>query len=378
MIYMFDLFCLDLDDQVEFSLQVHSSYEPYDSLLSDPTIIGEWEKFLSGEDSFYSAREWTIFFYYLSQFVTPIDKLTLTFIDYEYGDYVCSFTESQARIKLFLNSIKPSYPDITDQVRPRKRIPDTKTGYRQYSASYAPKPQLFPEREGEIVQPFILLDSGAFTDTNKEKRLSFDKALSRMLDWEGKATRIWGFDVISDYFATYDCLPLGIYKEDCDRISAEAAEYFDSQRHRLGNRQIIFTAQGETVEKQIQCAKEILPFIGEKDVLGIGGFANLGKCKSRLSDFQSLVDHLIPLCLENNIFNIHIWGVRWKKAIEYVFQKTKHTKLNVSCDTSAHYQVWTRAKDKNSLLKGGAKSTSFPEHCAIIQTELASLSDSSK
>lgn len=368
---MYELFFANHEDQIDYVQEVYCSFESYDELLQDQKLLEQWQSFLSGEESLYSAQEWTIFFFYLSQFVCPLETIEFTFIDFEYGEYKTSFNENKARLKLFLNAIKPSYPDIKDVGKPRKRIPDTKTGYRQYSASYNPKYQQFPMTNGVVYQPFILLDSGAYTDTSKGKRISPEDALNRMLQWEEKASKLWGFKVVANYFASYDCLPLGDFAEDCDRISLESAEYLNSQRAKLGSRQLIFTAQGNTVDKQIQSMLDISLLLQQGDVLGIGGYANLGKCKSRLPDFKIIMEEAKRICDERNIENIHIWGVRWQKGTELIKEIFRNSNINISCDTSAPYQLWTRAKDNTSLIKGGAKSTSFPEHCSIIQTQLA-------
>jgi hypothetical protein len=370
---MFELLFQEEKEQIQYSEEVHSSYTEFDSLLVDPELVCQWEKFLSGEDSKYNETEWVSFFFYLSQFTKPLPSLTLTFIDYEYGDFSVEFKEEDARIKLFLNAINPFYPCHRSKEKPRKKFPDTKVGFRQYSAVFNPRQQQFPQIGTYRYKPFILLDSGAFTETSKEKRVSLEEALLRMLQWEKAASVAWGYSVQANYFASYDCLPIGKYASNSDEFSLEAAIYLDNQRRWLGDRQLVLTAQGKTVEKQLNNAKDIINLLRKNDVLGIGGYANIGKMRSRLADFKKLMTGLKPLIVEHNVKNLHIWGVRWIKAIKFVADLFADTSLNITCDTSSHYQLWFRAKDESSLKKGGARSLSFPEHCALIQMELACL-----
>lgn len=111
-----------------------------------------------------------------------------------------------------------------------------------------------------------ILDSGAFQDV-KGDRLTYAQALDRQLDYEKdvgqQAHAIVSYDRLVDeqksetgsQFKARVCEDVGEeYVED----TIKASEYLVSQRGRLGNRHLILSCQGTTVEQYLQCLDNIM------------------------------------------------------------------------------------------------------------------------
>lgn len=163
----------------------------------------------------------------------------------------------------------------------------------------------------------ILLDSGAFQDTKKENRLSFENAVKRQFDTEIIIKKK------SDYIVSYDFI-------DNYEITLEANKFLLQQN--LSTRVPIIMTQGLDLDEYIFCLNENIDIITNKNIiLGLGGISKAGnnnKMKEKI--FES-----IKYINKNNVKNIHLFGVgniKLLKNIKNLLNKT----CNITCDSSTY------------------------------------------
>lgn len=176
----------------------------------------------------------------------------------------------------------------------------------------------------------ILMDSGAYQDTEKTKRLTFEKALARQLKYEQNIGvmihRIVAYDFIGDLEETL-----------------KSNEFLVSKRKELEPRQLVLMIQGNSTYDYINCLIKTLNIADKNDCIGFGGVATAGKVnevKFKLLDAFKLG---LPLIFEAGIKDIHIFGVgsftvlkEIKKIMDiYKLLNKDIDQINISCDTSS-------------------------------------------
>ena len=176
----------------------------------------------------------------------------------------------------------------------------------------------------------ILMDSGAFQDKEKEKRLTLEQALNRQLDFEKKV----GF--ISERIVAYDYI--GNIKE-----TIESNKYLAEKREELKPRQLVLMIQGNNTHNYIYCLVETLLIAKPEDCIGFGGVALAGRendTKFKLLDAFKIG---LPIIYNSGIKDIHIFGVGTFTVLKEITNIKNILKqinintdeLNISCDTSA-------------------------------------------
>jgi hypothetical protein len=190
-----------------------------------------------------------------------------------------------------------------------------------------------------------------------------------MRDWEKKASRLWNYPVISNYFAAYDCLTHS-------QISIEAAKFLVNRREELAHRQLILTVQGNNYQDYINCLKAILEMATSQDVIGLGGWANLGLERSRLPQFLSVISQAVPLIASANLSKIHIWGVAWDVPLTHLLYQCDLHKIQLSTDTYSPLVPFNSGCCMPSILAKGAKANNWRENVALLQAKLATLRES--
>lgn len=177
----------------------------------------------------------------------------------------------------------------------------------------------------------VLLDSGAFQDTEDNDRLTPAKALRRQTDFENK------LGIVSYRIVAYDYI--GNVEE-----TMKANKYIVSLREMLRPRQLVLMVQGNTTEEYVDCLMQVLKIAKPEDCIGLGGVALAGRnddVKQKLFDVFKICT---PILYKNKIKDIHIFGVgtfEVLKQINRIVRLSLHIRnkpvdhFNISCDTAA-------------------------------------------
>ncbi|MEC4565514.1 hypothetical protein L8C07_06110 [Paenibacillus sp. CMAA1739] len=176
----------------------------------------------------------------------------------------------------------------------------------------------------------ILMDSGAFQDTDKNNRVSYEKALERQLSLEKKV------GIISERIVAYD--HIGNVEE-----TIRANKYLVSKRDDLKPRQLVLMVQGITTRDYIYCLTETLKIATPEDCIGLGGVAMSGRVNDAKNKLLDAIKIGLPVIYNSHIKDIHIFGVgtfRVLKEVSNIKDILRLTgiqvdELNISCDTSA-------------------------------------------
>lgn len=162
----------------------------------------------------------------------------------------------------------------------------------------------------------ILMDSGAFQDTNRSSRLSFDDALDRQIGFEKKLNRN------IDYIVSYDLI-------DCYETTIEANSFFNKTN--LSCRKPVYMTQGKTLDEYIFCLNENLQFIDDYSVCGLGGISRAATTKK----LQEKIFASIGLINKTSINHVHLFGVGSIKLLRIIREKLNKNVL-LSSDSSAY------------------------------------------
>lgn len=220
---------------------------------------------------------------------------------------------------------------------------------------------LNPYYKAEFARPAnILLDSGAFQDVDKNLRLSFKDALERQLAYEEKI----GFQ--SEKIVSYDMLvdeQMIDGKKVKQRWEYEnsfyavgqtvgAAAYLSSQRHKLGNRKLVLSCQGVTINQYVECAKSVLHYATNDDVFGFGGFCIIGKKQNSITldditypeQFAEIVRQTMPFIHAKGVKSVHVFGVMHIPSLRILEQVANQYGIMASTDSSSI--------ERNSVIEG--------------------------
>ncbi|GAC1357732.1 MAG: hypothetical protein NVSMB38_40410 [Ktedonobacteraceae bacterium] len=171
----------------------------------------------------------------------------------------------------------------------------------------------------------VIQDSGAFCD-GPGQRLSFAGALERQIEH----ARRFGYAHLLTHRASYDVLVdevfEGIFSDqrrflrwsehdawDAVHTTIQAARYLDAHRYGL---HCILSAQGVNTHQYLTCVQEILPYLQEGDMLGLGGFCIVGlRPKATMPVFREIIHELVPYAGRLGVSRIHIWGCVYAPAL---------------------------------------------------------------
>ena len=176
----------------------------------------------------------------------------------------------------------------------------------------------------------ILMDSGAFQDLDKDRRITFQEALARQLKLEEKV------GVVSERIVAYD--HIGDVQE-----TIRANQFLVSKREELKPRQLVLMIQGATTRDYIHCLAETLKIASPEDCIGLGGVAMSGRMNDMKFKLLDTIKIGLPVIYNSNIKDIHIFGVGTFSVLKEIAGIRDMLKLiginsgelNISCDTSA-------------------------------------------
>lgn len=212
---------------------------------------------------------------------------------------------------------------------------------------YSNKLCLNPKYNVNIKSPAkvkVLLDSGAFQDLQRDQRLTFERALTRQLDFEERARFESSFIVSYDRIVDESPTVRGVRKKR--RVSndvaeryvtqtIEAAKFLADHRRELEPRRLVLSNQGITPDQYIGCLKEVLRFAEPQDAIGFGGFCIIGQVPRYTSDFEEVLRRSLPLLRKKRIRRIHIFGVGVFKTLIKTHVMCHKAGITPSYDTSS-------------------------------------------
>ncbi|MFX0208402.1 MAG: hypothetical protein ACFFDT_20635, partial [Candidatus Hodarchaeota archaeon] len=191
-------------------------------------------------------------------------------------------------------------------------------------------------------ETIAIQDSGAFCD-GIDNRVSYKEALNR----QRKHAKKYKYEENISHIASYDLLIDEKWnskgerrKERWDESEAwyavwetiNAAKFLHKNRD---GKNLILSAQGITLKQYMNCAEEIVPLMRSNDIFGLGGWCVLGQKKNNLRDsFRRIMIELIPFLGENNIKNIHIWGVIYPFPLGELLYLCDMFNIKLSTDSS--------------------------------------------
>jgi hypothetical protein len=167
----------------------------------------------------------------------------------------------------------------------------------------------------------ILMDSGAFQDTSDNKRISPEQSITRQL----KLETVVG--MTSQKIVAYD------YIGNVEQTS-ENNRYLISKRMQLYPRQLVLMVQGETISEYLDCLQRTLEISSSFDCIGFGGVALAGRHKDIKNKLITTLNLCLPMLLEKQITNVHIFGVGTISILKEISDIFKKSLFSISCDTA--------------------------------------------
>lgn len=168
----------------------------------------------------------------------------------------------------------------------------------------------------------ILMDSGAFQDTEGNKRVSFQEALDRQLKLEAAV------GVQIERIVSYDFI--GNVKE-----TVEANRFLAEKRDELYPRQLVLMIQGMNADEYLDCLKQTLEIAKPGDCIGFGGIALAGRLKAMREKLYETLSKGLGYVSEKGIKDIHLFGVGTFEVLKQAKRLCKGYDINLSCDTSS-------------------------------------------
>jgi hypothetical protein len=195
----------------------------------------------------------------------------------------------------------------------------------------------------------VLQDSGAFSDaclllrqgerdlcTLKQHRLSFKEALVR----QERHAEVCGYTHQIEARASYDVLIDETWTEDTTGLitrmkkrwsetdaalavdeTVAAAAYLDQHRNGLP---CVMSAQGVTPQQYLRCVERLMPYVRDKDIVGLGGWCILGLRRSLMPVFRQTMLLVIPFLKKEGVKRVHIWGVCYAEALAELLYLCDH------------------------------------------------------
>lgn len=244
-----------------------------------------------------------------------------------------------------------------------------------------------------FAQTELLYDSCAFTDVLTGDRITPEAALRRQLDTlRGLPTippEVWlvSYDrLIDEKHIAGSRIKERWSVEDGELAivqTVEAAQYLNSQRHRLDGYKLVMSCQGVDAPQYQRCVERVLEVCQPNDVLGLGGWCILGKQKRWLPVFWEVCDRVIPIIAQAGLKQIHIFGCTWYKSMKG-FPEPPLIRLLRACDEHGlNLSVDSRSPIGNALWKdtwkqAGATFPYWRHNLAWVKAELATLRDSAE
>lgn len=191
----------------------------------------------------------------------------------------------------------------------------------------------------------IIVDSGAFSD-NVNERLTPEDALKRQIahiskyEYLYKVYKVATYDILIDEKWHNERRSKQRWSEEeaefAVKETIKSATYLDSKRYAIPNEAgIVMNIQGVSTKQYIMCAENILKvFNTQTDTIGLGGWCIVGKMRRRMmGSFIETTNNLMPILKDNNVKNIHIWGVVFPNALGHLLYLCNKYEIALSTDS---------------------------------------------
>jgi hypothetical protein len=172
--------------------------------------------------------------------------------------------------------------------------------------------------------------------TLKQRRLSFKEALVR----QERHAEDCGYTHQIEARASYDVLIDETWTEDMAGFitrtkkrwseteaalavdeTVAAAAYLDRHRNGLP---CVMSAQGVTPQQYLRCVERLMPYVRDKDIVGLGGWCILGLRRSLMPVFRQTMLRVIPFLKKEGVKRVHIWGVCFAEALAELLYLCDH------------------------------------------------------
>jgi hypothetical protein len=196
----------------------------------------------------------------------------------------------------------------------------------------------------------VLQDSGAFSDGDRQHRLSFKEALARQethaqrYSYASQIAARASYDLLIDEMWSEDEAIGGIFRrqkrrwteaaaEEAVGETVQAARFLATPAHRNGL-PCVLSAQGVTPGQYLRCVQQIVPLMQDGDWLGLGGWCVVGKFPAQmLPVFRQTMALVIPFLGREGIRRVHLWGVIYAAALADLLWLTDQHGMTVSTDS---------------------------------------------
>lgn len=183
-------------------------------------------------------------------------------------------------------------------------------------------------------------DSSAFSD-GPGQRLSPEAALDRQIqhaetyDYSNQITHRASYDLLIDERWAEGRRKKERWTENeaefAVKITIKAAEYLNKNRQSgIG---CIMSAQGVTPRQYLKCTQQVVPFMAENDIFGVGGWCILGKKPGLLPVFRETMRQVIPFIARAGIKRAHIWGVCYAPGLAEILALCDEYGVALSTDS---------------------------------------------
>jgi hypothetical protein len=199
-------------------------------------------------------------------------------------------------------------------------------------------------------QTHVIQDSGAFSDGDRQHRLSFHAALARQeahaerYGYAGQIAARASYDLLIDEMWSEDEARGGIFRrhkrrwteaaaEEAVEETVQAARYLAAPAHRNGI-PCVLSAQGVNPRQYLRCVQQIVPLLQTEDILGLGGWCIVGKFPAQmLPIFRETMALVLPLLGREGIRRVHLWGVIYAPALADLLWLCEQYQVTLSTDS---------------------------------------------
>jgi hypothetical protein len=190
----------------------------------------------------------------------------------------------------------------------------------------------------------VIQDSGAFQDTARPSRLTYEQALARQIAHAIK----YNYADNIEYRVSYDLL-IDEKVQDGVRVKRRwsvdeaiaavqetivAAAYLAEHRHDLN---LILSVQGVDAAQYLECAKPVISYMDtSRDSLGLGGWCIIGtRPKQMMPVFRDTIRAVIPYAASKGVQRVHIFGVIYPMALGELLWMCNQHGIAVSTDSTS-------------------------------------------
>jgi hypothetical protein len=279
----------------------------------------------------------------------------------------------EADIRLFTNAQKSVYAGDTNNLMGSIQLcPGRTVGGRVVTC--------VPSTTTQLAFCDLLYDSLAFSEVLQGARKTPEEALDRQLSTfhslKQKPRTTW--------LVSYDRLAQRGQPESSEanikslRETIDGAHYLASKRQVLESEPftLVLVCQGSTPKQYVECTSEILSASTPQDVIGLGGWATIGKEPYHLASFWETMNQVLPLVKSAGVSRVHLFGVAWYRGRKAPLAPLLHLcdglGLALSTDSTSPILNALRKDQK----KAGAIFSNWRVNLAYTKARLSTIRDS--